>query len=394
MTDTFVDDRPLITLDQYKSPSTPATDTALGLFARFKPFFGKDDDAPMMACVRLQETSSDVLSEFVGPPDCATPRTELAADLSKWMGLQHPASRMRLIVIPPCNDNDVIASWASDQGHQILTPPNRRALIDDGLNSIGELPSKGLIVIPKLERWFIRHESGLVVVRELLGRLKQSQVRVVVGCNRSAWSYLSRMAGAAMILPTPVTFRPFDAERLEEWFEELATNESTDPVSFRLSGSGETILSSKDDSTADDYFSRLAAHSLGIPWVAWHLWRRSIRTKQTGNSKVAQSKSRSKADLQNEQKTLWVAALQDYILPNRHEQDARLILQALLIHGSLSHEELSLVLPLMSSHHVLAGLVGAGFVEDTTAGLRCAAAAYPSIHAGLLAAGFPTDELK
>ncbi len=26
-----------------------------------------------------------------------------------------------------------------------------------------------------------------------------------------------------------------------------------------------------------DYLKKLAAHSLGIPWVAWHLWRRSLR---------------------------------------------------------------------------------------------------------------------
>ncbi len=88
--------------------------------------------------------------------------------------------------------------------------------------------------------------------------------------------------------------------------------------------------------------------------------------------------------------TLWVFSAHKFNLPEEHRQTALLVLQALLIHGSLT-AELRLVLPAVGGTFIVAALIAAGFDERDA--MRCRPAAYPAARAELFAAGFPMDRL-
>ena len=258
-----------------------------------------------------------------------------------------------------------------------------------------DLAGFGVLVIPRLEDWFLRHHGSLQRVRALLEQLSRCQRHCMIGCNSWAWSFLCKAAGADVLLPTPLSFMAFDGERLRRWFTELATHESTASFVFRLPGSGEDVLAADEQGKPQsEYFEKLAASSLGIPWVAWHLWRNSLRSHDEAKAgsdddrNAAAPESNATGGLKSDEKTLWVAALHQFTLPNAGGQGTLQVLQALLIHGQLNSSELQQVLPMIGETHVLPSLITAGFVAREGEQLRCQPSAYPAIRNGLRSAGF------
>ena len=274
--------------------------------------------------------------------------------------------------------------------HDVLGVPTREALLMANKDETpADLSGEGLIVIPQLERWFLRHRNGLVAIRSLLATIDATDRRCVIGCNSWAWEFLKKAVGAQMILPKPLTFEPFDGKRLYDWISRLAANEKSRRITFRLPQSGTDVLAVNDDGNREgDYFDTLAAQSRGIPWVAWHLWRRSLRSD-------GEDGSEHEVDVEREadEQTLWVAALDEFTLPNPGDESPLLVLQALLLHGSLSVDELRSVLPIVGESPVVSALVSAGLVERKDGQISCRPAAYPAIRRGLSAAGFSMDGL-
>ena len=137
---------------------------------------------------------------------------------------------------------------------------------------------------------------------------------------------------------------------------------------------------------------QLADKSGGIPWVAWQLWRRSLRTESDDDSQTA-NKDKNAAELEKQKKSdkdptvLWVVSNQPQTLPRGHERAACLLLQALLIHGSLPEHILSTVLPSIGESNLVVALVRSGFVERHGDEVRCLATAYPAIWTSLTNSG-------
>ena len=284
-----------------------------------------------------------------------------------------------MVVLPPCDHAGILARWAKSSGHALLTPPARAELADSTRLPPPDLAGEGLLVVPALDRWFLRTRLGLGAVRALLGRVAAGERKCLLGCGSFAWAFLSRAVEADALLPHPLSLRAYDAERLRNWFAELAAHGDAEATLFRFSDGGHEIDLAARQPQADNYFKRLASRSLGIPWVAWHQWRQSLR-------------SRADTDPAGPQ-TLWVGELETYALPSRHEPDELLLLQALLIHGSLGADGLRETVPSVRAAGVVPALVGAGLVERCEGEYRCRPAAYPAVRAGLSAAGFPLDEL-
>ena len=244
-----------------------------------------------------------------------------------------------------------------------------------------------MLVIPRLEDWFLRHQQGLAVVRALLAQVRESDRKCLLGCNSYAWAYLKRAIGADLILPDSLTFQPFDAGRLQEWFSRLNAADTTKDVVFRASKTGGDVLARDEKGELEsDHLANLAARSRGIPWVAWSLWRNSLRSDQ-------HEEDEKKEIAKHDDVTLWVVEDNEYTLPTQTRQDALLTLQALLIHGRLTVEELRLVLPIVGDSFIVAGLMSCGFVEKEGDHLTCCVSAYPSIRKELLADGIPIDEI-
>ena len=382
------DQAPFQPLGNYEWPSMPADDVARSALTRLKRLFAPSDPA-IVADKRLKRATRGTLDHVVPRPASGPLVQDLEETFGQWAGEPSP-TRLNVVVLPPCDQNDILHEWAKSHGHELLPPPDRAGLFQSRPISEVGLAGEGLLVIPALERWFLRNRLGLAAVRSLLTRVSDGERKCLVACNSWAWAFLNKAIEVELLLPHPLTIKAFDATRLRQWFAELAAHAETETTQFRFTASGKEIDLADPESPADDYFKKLAARSLGIPWVAWHQWRQSLRSRaQNADEAVPGESPKPMA----EQQTLWIAELEEFTLPSRHEPDELIILQALLIHGALSLEELESVVPVSRVEGISHALLGAGLVERRDGQFRCRPAAYPSVRAGLSAAGFPIDEL-
>ncbi len=388
-------DEVFIPLEDYEEPAIPAEEMFRRLLGRVRALFNRSGSGPVVADDQLQKATLDTLNQVVAPPACGPLLDELDATIKAWLAETPRVSHVKVVVLPPCDENPVVETWARQNGHQLVVPPERGALIAASAPDVPALDGEGLLVVPRLEAWLLRHRHGLRAVRALLAALDLLDRPVVIGCNSWAWAFLGKAVDADLLLSDAVTFRAFDAARLHRWFSHLATEEATGAVRFRLPGTGEDVLAQDDEGKPEnDYLETLAGRSLGIPWVAWRMWRRSMRSDR-GEAVGKDAKAVASADTQADagEQTLWIAALDEYVLPGPNEQMALLVLQALLIHGPLAPEHLRLVLPLVGESNTVPVLVKAGFLERQGDLLAARPAAYPAIRNGLASAGLPLDRL-
>lgn len=286
---------------------------------------------------------------------------------------------LRLIMLPPCDDNALLATWAQRHGLDCLPPPGHSALLDDE-PPIVELPAGDApLVIPDLGQWFLRHHHGLRHLRALLEQLNRRSRRCIIGCNSWTWAFLRKAVRIDLTLPAPLTLSPLEEMPLRDWMADRMAESTPVDRRFRLSDSGRDLLALNENGRPDhDYFRQLAARSLGIPWVAWHLWQYSLR-------------ERLDPEEDDDREILWVVALEEIALPGGGQTEFLLILHALLIHGALTRELLVKVLPDMTLDPLLQALETNGYVARHPGGYTCCASAYPAIRRGLETAGFPMD---
>ncbi|MGB4859844.1 MAG: hypothetical protein WBP11_11020 [Dokdonella sp.] len=382
-----------VPLGTYKWPAMPTQETVRRLLDRFShkiaSQFQKDEE-PAVAKDKLHRITRSVLDNVVAPPSCGPLTRELQQTISARLSSPDPLTRSTLIVLPPCDRSCVIRSWAEQNGHQILEPPARSELMGSADEPLPDLIGEGVLVIPRLEHWFLRHHKGLDRLRQLLAALDRLDRPCLIGCNSWAWRYLVAATDADLVLPSGMTFQAFDAERLHQWFSEMVGEDGLHSLRFRLSDSGKDVMAVDSNSKLEnDYFQTLAATSFGIPWVAWHLWRRSLRS-ENGDAPVDKDEA---LDERLDEQTLWIAALEEFRLPGSSRQEALLVLQSLLIHGELSESDLVMTLPAQGIGAVLPALRTAGFIDRDGDIYRCHPTAYPSIRSGLSAAGFAVDRL-
>ncbi len=380
--------RTLIPLGTYQWPVRPTEDTvrriAGGLWQKLRRTKSAE---PFISDDAFQDENRKSPDQRVASPATGDLLREIDTTLSQWISNQEPASWLRLIVLPPCDQNNLVRSWAVNNNYFIAEPPPRDSLTQG--NSIQAISGKAngrLIVVPQLECWFLRHRNGLKQVRCLLSELAAVQQHCVVSCNSWAWTLLKKAANAEAVLPTGLTFESFQATRLRDWLFEQTLKTDNAGCKFRLAKSGEDLFErTKDRQTTHPFFKKLAAQSLGIPWVAWHLWRQSIRLESLQHDKAEPGIPA--------EKTVWLTSLDDFPLPTSNIDSVHLILHALLIHGCLTTNQLASVLPNDNDIEALPALVKNGCVIHEEANYRCSPAAYPTIRSALNDAGYPTDQL-
>ena len=389
----------MIALSDYQAPTMPTEHVMRRLWKRVKSHIQSlrqsksvSESESVLLARKFEPATLKALDKVAGPPAYGPLLDEFDDALAEWRadpaGLRH-----YLAVLPPCDSNDVIAAWAQSRGHATLDAPPRHRLHEAQPIRFPEAEDDALLVIPRLEHWFLRHRNGLASVRALFAELAESRRRCLIGCNSWAWAFLVKSAGAELVLPRPMCFAPFDTLRLQQWFSELAAQETGGPVVFRLAGSGADVLQKKDDGHLNNsYLEQLASRSHGIPWVAWHQWRQSLRTSlDTDESPPGITK--------NDGRTLWITDDEDTALPLElplpvdEQENGLLMLHALLLHGALSAAELAAVLPAPVETGVIAALLRAGFIQKQGILLAPQADAYPAMRSALKAAGFPLGKV-
>ena len=287
---------PFQPLGGYTFPSMPTDDVARGLWKRLKEAVTRNGNEPFIAEDQLRRVSQSQSDGVQVSPMCEPLLHELDLTLREWAGAATHKSPLRVVVMPPGDRHDLLRVWAERHGYAVLEPPSRDTLRRGHPVVRPELAGEGLLVIPRLERWFLRHRTGLAAARSLLESLGAMQRTCVVGCNSWAWAFLSKAVEANMILPRPLMFRPFTGERLGAWLGAVvdATNRG---VVYRLSQSGETLAPDGDAAVTGPFYKKLAAQSMGIPWVAWWIWHQSLRsTPEEPGGERARGRTRKPTD--------------------------------------------------------------------------------------------------
>lgn len=161
----------------------PTQETLRRWLGRLNGIF-RNGDKPLIADDQLRKTTRNLLGEVVAPPACGPLERELAKTLSVWIKDPQPASWLKPIVLSPCDQNHVSQSWAKRHDHTVLEPPSREALLSEATLDPALLAGDGVLAIPRLEEWSMRHHRGLSLVRSLLGELVRLQRHCVIGCNK------------------------------------------------------------------------------------------------------------------------------------------------------------------------------------------------------------------
>ncbi|WP_298913210.1 hypothetical protein [uncultured Algimonas sp.] len=373
---------PFRSLGKYDWPSTPVNRGLDRLREAVRPLLNRGD-ASGIDTGRLERPSQALLDDLSEPPAHQPVVSELDATLSGWLDAPENGPRHQTIVLPPCDREDLLGRWAGDRGLPVFG-------LDRGVGELDALDTASAepLVVPKLERHFLRTRDGLVRMRILIDRMARMERSLIVGCNSWAWQFLRKSCEIDLVFSDPVTFRAYDRERLRAWLGTLAHAPADETaLCFRAAATGRDVFGNGDgEAEVSSFMTDLAKRSLGIPWVAWHLWRDSLRTEIP----IHDDEDAMRDCKPN---TLWVAELQSPSVPSRSDQNALLILHALLIHGGLTDDQIVQTVPLVTYTNVLSSLLRGGLIDETDGLYRCHPAAYPAVRDGLKNNGYPVDVL-
>ncbi|UTW09064.1 hypothetical protein [Pseudomonas benzenivorans] len=376
----------LIPLADYVAPTMPTEHAVRKALTKLKKKLSGNDEESVLRQDGLERASLKGLDAMCQSADGFL-RDALDTEVASWLKAEASGSWLKLLIVPSCDPQGLVEDWARAAGHQVLAAPARHELLREDAVA-PDLDGSGLLVIPRLEHWFIRQRHGLHMIRALLARLPTLERRCLICCNVWAWRFLVKSVGADLLLPRPQTLAATDAAGLHAWFAPTAVDDVGRRITFRLAKSGVDVLAT-DDSGAlrHGHLQQLAARSGGIPWVAVHLWRASLNVRRSPDEDLPERARRATG---NDERTVWIGDVDDCRLPPGHEDRSLLALQALLIHESLTAQELDAVLPATGEPDVIPALVAAGFVEREGPLFRVRALAYPAVRQALRSAGFPT----
>lgn len=388
----------LILLADYRSPTRPATSAARKRWASLKRLFGTGNDdanAPAKPEADLRGLPSHRLEALVQPLDWEAGAQALDSSLGRRAG-EDPVC---FVIGPPHGGQaDLLRCWAArHRAFEVKAPPYED-ILSGSSDWLGAWPSGDQPwVLPRLEHCWLRHAAGLGPVRELLERALLGELgQGLIGCDSWAWSYLRHVAPT--VTTGVMTLQAFDGRRLARLFRSLAAGEGAGRLRFCDARSGELILSldGDEDGEGGRELQHLAARARGNPGIARHLWRARLRSEPEGGQESAKSGTKT-ADDGSAVETVWVSALRDELeLPGRIDEEAALVLHALLLHNGLPAPILAALLPVHSArvYTILLQLAAAELIAcDATGRWRVTAPGYAEVRAFLHGLGFLTDTL-
>lgn len=294
----------------------------------------------------------------------------------------------------------VLAEDTHGASRQLITPP------DNLLLSAGDARAwwdacdlTKPWVIPELSAFWLRHRSGLELIRELLRRVAAGRAgEGLVGCASWCWQFWSHCLPDARF--QALTPAPMHGELLGHWLNDLASRRNRQGVVARMSDSGLWVLPAAPDQLdegqkAASLLRDLAALSRGIPGVALAIWQKALRARPEEEQQTRDSQDDHHPATRP---ACWVAPLEKLSLPSMPVTEGRgaaLTLHALLLHDALNEDRLELVTGLPGHEVALvlnrlrrADLVA--FHEDQD-NWRVTPLGYPAIRRQLQSDGFPVD---
>jgi len=151
MPDTDAPERSLIALGDYCRPAAaPAHHAVERLGDRVRRLLGRDS-ADAVQDDRLRRERAVALQDSIPAPGFDGIVHALAASLHDWRADPSSASRIRVLVLPPCERQDLMRQVAGRHALAVLDPPPRHALNGGSRTPIAEPGGESdIVVVPRL----------------------------------------------------------------------------------------------------------------------------------------------------------------------------------------------------------------------------------------------------
>ncbi|MGO1462143.1 MAG: hypothetical protein ACTHYN_02655 [Marinobacter sp.] len=262
-------------------------------------------------------------------------------------------------------------------------------------------------VIPELSNFWLRHISGLALVKELFRRIASGEAGAgIVGCSSWCWQYWGHYLENAQM--SPMTPAPMESERLGAWFTHLASGSDGVSLVARMAVDGSYVLplpetadAKKEQGTRkrkhSTFLRDLAATSRGNPGVALAIWQRALRARPDDDASVDEADEKAKR--QSRTADCWVVPLEQLNLPTMPQSQESItgfVLHGLLLHNGLDAALLEAVTGVCYHQlsHVLSRLQRAELVvyDQSDERWQVTAIGYPTVRRHLQSWGFPVDQ--
>ncbi|MFO8141003.1 MAG: hypothetical protein R6T87_03765, partial [Marinobacter sp.] len=343
------------------------------------------DELPVLA--------NETLQDFAPEPDSGLLAETLEHQLNQLRQVGALRQKVSFMVAPPFSG---VSEALRHTKRRILTPPDNLFMSEqDAAAWWDEQLSSGDWVVPQLADFWLRHQSGLNLLREFFARIALDNTgNGLVGCSSWCWQFWIQYLPELSLVP--YTLAPLTGEQMTRWFDYLASGRGRQQVAARMTDDGLYVLPKPAEQSRHKYssFTRdLATLARGNRGVALAIWQRALRARPE-NQDVLEGKEPAVVS----GRQCWVVPLDQLSLPSLSHSSGRQpshILHALLLHSGLTTEQLHLVtgMPEQEACLTLAKLMRAELVNlDPESGVyRVTPLGYPAIRKNLQARGYPVD---
>jgi hypothetical protein len=362
----------------------------------------------------LRIPTSDLLARIAPDPDWSEAALAMGEMVDEWLEEEESLSRLRIVLnVPFSGTNEAMTLLAAEKNWPVLEPPSPEEILEGGSDWLKAIVKRegSPLVIPALERCYLRHYNGLTLLRKLVDWLLSHNRPCLIGCNSWAWTYLNSALSLGRLFPEPYIPRPFDGKHLQHWFRELVGRSDAPGFVFRQADNGKLVLLSDDKDAAygtdhprraedsgdvSDFLKDLSAYTRGIPGIALAFWRKSLRL---ASKEEVEERAREVAE-NDHRKTIWVKPWSRLDLPTMPADRSRsqlFVLHTILLHDNLEPNLLRKLLSIstidiLETLHQLRkeGLLEAELEEAVW---RIAPAGYPAIRHELDRSGYLVDAI-
>lgn len=388
-----------VPMAEYKLPTSflkHSAEKRLALFRRFLRKEKPENDSPIKTKEELQALSHRQLERLIPAPDLFDAAEALETRLHDWLDQENPVTPVIVLVGAPYSYHaKILTHWAHRKGLKIVPAPSlEQILAGDESWLDDEEKINGFWMLPALERLYLRHASGLTLIRRFLERSFSGDFGCgIIGCDSWAWAYLCHLRRGKP--PFTLTLQAFDHKRLAELLRRSTIMPPNKSIAFRQSNNGLYVVPPEKDETSHEisqFLHHIATQSRGIWGIAWEFWRTSLRT-EPDNTMMEKTE---KEDDHPPDKTIWVTPWEQINLPsvqgNADRNDA-FILHTLLLHNGLPLNVIQDLLPMPS------GLIAESILQLQETGVifrqdenwQVSPLGYPAVRQFLKSNGFLVD---
>lgn len=388
-----------IPLSQFEAPRISASDEVRmwysGLIDQIKkkPSHG----ASFVQTEELSKVPNFLLDRLLPNDEHTLVIEELENILTIWKDNRNKQSYTPVIVGSVDGSvNRLLRKFAKNAGWRVLGAPNESMLLSldfETYLSYTDVPDNVPIVIPNLEKWFLRHHFGLNFLRDVIQWLRSQNKTCVIGCQSWAWRYLRKTMKIDTLFPYVLTISPKSPENLNSWLSHPNKPFNNIEFTFRCTVDGQPIFNGNGQPS--QFVSRLAAHTRGQPWLARELWKESLLVHDHHHTA---SEEAMVASDNCTSFSIWVKPWEEsefLDLPNSLSNNDLRMLHTSLIHGGITEATLNELFSANPSNtsHQLSVLEHAGLMSQKEESWIVSPVKYPAIRRKLVQEGFLFDDL-